>query len=390
MRKMFPAALLCLLLPQLACGPDTSVPAAASGQGLLILSEDPAHHGLAPEELEARGIRAYFHDFGRVPLGERARHVFRLENSDPLPVTITRMQASCGCTQPSVSYLDEKGQRVRGAPAGTRGPILSIPAGAIAEVTLEIETAKSEPVSHNADKLYTVQITTDSPARAYLRLEAHIVIERAFQGTPEPLELGRVPASAGASGKVEIHMRGTSGARILRAGELPPGLRADVFAEPFASGTRWIVEVALEPPLEPGPILRRFELMTEDAQGLPYYPYPLEVRAFAVSDVSCAPERFVVRNAATAGVPLEARVSVSSLLAGERLRVLAARLEGTDSEALELAYRPDAADSQGRSTSWTLTLKTRLPFPERIVRGRATVELEGRDPLSIDYLVNPR
>ena len=380
----------CLLTAALAgCGgSDAAVP--ATGMGLVVVPEDPAQVGVAPEELEARGVRAYFHDFGRVRLGETVQHVFRLENTDPAPVTVTRMQASCGCTTPTIRYTDAQGQEVRGRNTGRTGPVITIPAGVVAELSFKIDTNHSERVYHNTDKLYTVQIATDSPNRGYMRLEAHIYVERAFQATPQPLDLGRIPRSGGGSGKIGIIPVGGLDASLVGVGELPPGLRAELIAEPSYGTTMWTVEVTLEPPLEPGPILRRFDLMTEDKDKRPYYPFPLEVRAYATEDVDWSPQRFLMRNAAVADGPLEAQIEIYSLLSGERLKVTGTRLEGEGTEALELLCEPKVKDSQGRSEKWTLRLRTRLPFPDQIVRGKAVVELEGRDPLAIEILVNPR
>ena len=390
LQKLFALPLLCLFFAALpACG-GSAAAVPTGGMGLVVVPADPAQRGIAPEELEARGVRSYFHDFGRVRLGETVQHVFQVENTDPRPVTITRMQASCGCTTPTIRYADKAGQEVRGRTAGRAGPVITIPPGTVADLAFRIDTNDSEKLSHNTDKLYTVQVATDSPNRGYLRLEAHIVIERAFQATPQPLELGRIPRGGGATGKVGIIAVGTVDAKLVRVGELPPGVRAELIAEPLNGMTTWNVEITLEPPLEPGPVLRRFDLMTEDAEGLPYYPFPLEVRAFVVEDVDWSPQRFLMRNAATAEKPLEAAVEIYSLLSGERLKVTGARLEGQGTQALEIAFEPNEADANGRSEKWTLTLRTRQPFGDEVVRGKAVVELDGREPAEIELLVNPR
>src|SRR5262245_44639086 len=92
--KLLASTLLCLLpaAPAACGGSSAAVP--SPGLGLVVVPADPADRGVAPEALEARGVRSYFHDFGRVPLGDKVQHVFQLENTDPRPVTVTRMQAS--------------------------------------------------------------------------------------------------------------------------------------------------------------------------------------------------------------------------------------------------------------------------------------------------------
>lgn len=379
------AALVSALLVLLAgCGSRAEA-VSGGGMGLVILPADTALRGLSPEELEARGVRSYFHDFGRVQVGETVQHLFQLENTDPAPVTITRMQASCGCTTPTIRYVTATGEEVRGTTAGRAGPVITIPPGTTAELAFRLDTSHSERVTHNTDKVYTVQIQTDSPNRAYMRLEAHIFIERAFQVTPEPLDLGRIPRSGGGRGRIDVLAVGASRATIVGPADLPPGLTVEVVAE----AQLWHVNVALEPPLEPGPLRRTFELMTEDEEELPYYPLQLEVRAYVVEDVDWSPERFLVRNAAEAGQPLQAAVEVYSLLSGERLRVTGAHVEGEGTEGLQVAFEPNDADAHGKSIKWTLKLSTPVPFGEAVVRGKVKVELEGREPLSIELVVNP-
>lgn len=360
------------------------------GQGLVLLTDDPEVRGRTPEELAEDGIRPYFHDFGRVRFGEVVRHAFRFVNTDPAPVTITRIQPSCACTRAELVLPGPDGGAVRVHGTSRGGQATPIPAGVEAEIVMTIDTRHSEPTSHNADKLQTVMIVTDSPNRGYMRLEGHVFIERAFQATPHPLDLGRIPKNGGASGTIDVIAVGGARAHPVGIGPLPPGVRADLVAEPSFGQTLWKVEITLDPPLEPGPVVHRIELMTADADDLPYYPFELEVRAYAADDVDWSPQRFVLRNASVVDGPLETAVELYPLLPGERLRVTGARLDGEGSERLELRYEPNLVDANGRSEKWTLTLATRTPFGEEIVRGKAIVELEGRDPIEIDLLAHPR
>lgn len=301
---------LLLCIPGLVgCGGETST-AHAAELGLIIRSDDPAHAGMSPEEMEAQGVRPYFHDFGVVRLGDSVRHIFPLVNTDAAPVRITRLQASCNCTKAELTFTDAEGNEVRHRTSsrGGEGPL--IPPGVEAELAMWIDTNHSEPTSHNTDKLYTVQMATDSPNRGYLRFEAHIYIERAFQATPQPLDLGRVPRSGGAVGTIDIIPVGDVGARLVNVGPLPPGVLAELVAEPQYGQTLWKLQVTLEPPLEPGPIRHTFELMTEDTEELPYFPFPIEVHAHAVDDIDHSPQRVTMRNAGAAEGPIESTVDL--------------------------------------------------------------------------------
>jgi hypothetical protein len=381
-----------VLIAGLACAPKAPEPAgaaSATGMGLVVTSDDPAHAGKTPEELEELGVRLYYHDFGNVPLGDSARHVFHLKNTDAAPVLVTRMQPTCSCTIAELSFQAADGSPARIKSSAHAGDPTPIPPGAAVELAFTIDTAHSEQTSHNTDKLYSVQVVTSSENRAYLRFEGHIVIERAFQATPQPLDLGRIPRNGGATGEVEIIPVGDSGASLVGVGKLPPGVRADLIAEPLYGSTLWTLQVTLEPPLAPGPVLQRFDLMAEDTEGLPYPPFPIEVHAYAVEDVDWSPQRFLMRNASVADRPLEATIELYSLLAGDRLLVTGAHLEGEGTERLALKFEPNLRDAAGRSERWTLRLTPQQPFGDRIVRGKAVVELEGRDPLAIELLVRP-
>ena len=380
---------LATLGPLAACGSDAPQAAASDTQwGLVVIPEDPAHHGVLPEDLEAQGIRPYYHDFGRVPVGETIQHVFQLENTDPQPVTITRMQASCGCTKPSIRYVDADGREVKGT-SGRDGKVLVVPPGEVAELSFRIDTKKTQPLSHNTGKLYTVTMVTDSPNRAHLRLETHVLVENAFQVTPNPIDLGRVPASAGGEATTDIIQLAGIGARIVGVGPLPGGVEAEVVEQEVLGRPVWTLQVSLVPPMDKGPVQHEIELMTEDPEGLPYFPLPIEVRAYAVDDIEWSPIRFVLRGAAEGDGAPESVLTLYSLLSGEDLKITAARLEGQGTDGLELTYRALAPDTRGRSKRWELTLRPRPSFGDAIVRGEAVIELEGHDPVRIDVIANP-
>ncbi|MEM7305725.1 MAG: DUF1573 domain-containing protein [Planctomycetota bacterium] len=357
----------------------------APGWGLVVIPDDPAHRGVAPEELESRGVRAYFHDFGKTPAGSVVEHVFRLENTNPGPVTIQRMQPSCGCTTPSIRYTSADGEVVQGK---SRGDVLTIPPGVVADLTMQIDTKRVE--RQNVDKIYTVQMVTDSPTRAFLRLEAHLFVESAFQLNPTLLNVGRIPRNAGGRGQIEILAFGGVGATIDGVGELPGGVEASVEATDMFGAPFWTVSITLLPPLPPGPLRRTFELETLDRDGMPYHPVPIEVHAFVVDDIEWSPLRFVLRNAAVADGPVSESLEIYSLLEGDRIKVTGATLIGAGTEALELTFAPVTPDANGKSVKWTLNLATKPPFPDEIVRGKAKIELADRDPVEIELIVNPR
>lgn len=49
---------------------------------------------------EALALKEESFDFGKIPQGKPVTHVFEVSNISKAPVTITNVQASCGCTTP--------------------------------------------------------------------------------------------------------------------------------------------------------------------------------------------------------------------------------------------------------------------------------------------------
>lgn len=67
---------------------------------LLVLAFAAVH------AVQAQGVLTFeteSHDFGSITEGEKPTYTFRFTNTGDEPVTITRVQPSCGCTAPSYS-----------------------------------------------------------------------------------------------------------------------------------------------------------------------------------------------------------------------------------------------------------------------------------------------
>jgi hypothetical protein len=387
-RKTAPASTTAALL--LALGALAScAPAAdrqASGGGLVVLPpEDP---GVLDPDLAPRN---YYHDFGDVPDGDVVEHVYRLQNVEEVPVTIVRIIPSCGCSVPTVSYLSDTGERVRGTndPAG-KEKVIEIPPGVTADLSLRIDTREIR--LKNADKLVFMNLETDARDGLYLKLEAHIRVLKPFFLTPNGIQLNKIPRSGGGRGSFEIAQAPGFAHRIAGVAELPEDVTVEITRTGLEPREVWSVVGELLPPLELGRQTRYVTLDTVDEQGNPYRPLRFGITGLVTEDVIADPARIVFACDKDERTPTSSEVRVFSLLQGHRLKVTAAELPPEHSDLLALAYSTQELDASGKSSEWTLTLATRPPLEGEILRGSAHLKFD--DPqvesLEIPYVVHLR
>ncbi|MCZ6597727.1 MAG: DUF1573 domain-containing protein [Planctomycetota bacterium] len=356
--------------------------AAEPGGGLIVLPP-AAIPILAPDldgpERDDFALRPSFHDFGEVPLGEVTEHVFRVKNTDPGPITITRLQPACVCTQPVVSYTTTEGEVVKGKTGVRQGEIITIPPGVEAEIRVGIDTTAIEQVYHNVDKLYTVSVATDSTKNRFFTLEMHVKVVTAFQVAPKTIDLGRVPWSAGGRGSTDIIRVGESGASIIGVSNASEDLEVAIRADSRLGRDFWAVEVTLLPPLERGLAKRRVELLTETPDGQPARPVTIPVQAYVVDDIDWDPRRFFLRRAGAPEAPDRIELDLYSLVEGQRFRVTGGAIEAEDEGNLELSWFPLFADANGKSERWTARLSILRPPRSGAYEGYATFELDNPD-----------
>ena len=211
-----------------AAGCTRSPSSPGAGEGLTAVHSVEFSHPETDDHEHEEGEdphtfqRVGFHEFGEVHVGEVVRHVFELENTDPVPVVIQEMLTSCGCSTPNVWYTDPvTGEDVYGRPHNT-GQILAVPPGATAH--LEVEIDSSRVTKKNTDRLVSIRLTTDSKNAPYKTLECHIVVVQPFRLTPEKLDLGTVASSAGGSASVEIFRDVANAGDLVGLEPLPDGV----------------------------------------------------------------------------------------------------------------------------------------------------------------------
>lgn len=387
------ASLGLALLGLAACGPSpdgvsAGEDATAGRRGLVLLpSDDPL-----PPGVTERDERLYFHDFGRVRDGERVVHVFRLRNEDPVDVSITRVVPGCGCTVPSLRAVLSDGTIVAGeSPSSKAERLLTIPPGALAEVEIAVDT--SHISSKNTDKLVVIGITTDSPGGYFVNLEVHILVARPIYAVPESLQLGQVPENGGGFGKIELVQAPGFDEVVGGVEELPEGVTAELRHETRSGGEVGILELRLEPPLPLGPLRRTVRLATVDGDGQPTAGLEIPILATVVSDLVSDPTRLILTGPRDA--PLQAETTVSSLLAGQRLRIRSVEIVDPDhARWLEAGLEPIEPDDDGRAKAWRLSLRT-AGVPEGVetpLGGDLRLELD--DPqhptFTVGYAVHAR
>lgn len=347
-------ALLFVALP-LACAP-----AAPEGRGLVVL--DPVN----PE-------RPLYYDFDIVPEGEVREHTYVLQNTDPVPVTVTKLQSSCGCTVPRVVAIAPDGTETTGRLYTEDGSdVVTVPVGGRLAVTVTTDTRHVRV--KNQHKLNTVRLTCDSVNEPYLSFEQHLWVTLAFNATPLEIDLELVPEGGGKAGSTELFpAQDGSLARVTGVHSATEGLTVSFHEEPRPRGNVTIVTAELAPGMQRGPWLGevRLDCTREDGET-PAPPFLVPVRAHVTTDVVCSPGSLIFGPlGAQGGAELEA--VVQALIPGERVMLSGHRLLG-ELDGVQVSYEPDAPDADGRSVRWNLTLSVAPEHATQPLRG--TLELD--------------
>jgi len=343
-------------------GPVGSGPAAEGARGFVI--QNPTH----PD-------RPYFHDFDRVPFGGTVAHVYQLENTDPVPITIRDLKASCGCTAPRVRYTDADGRVVRGDPTGT-GDVITIPPGVTAELEVRIDTEQIR--LKNRDKLASVHLRCDSHNQPFMAFEMHVIVDLAFQAAPAKLDLGRVGVGAGASLRCDIiRDPPKTDAEIVAVAATSPGLTATLEETLQLGKTVWVLVATIEPyAAEPGFFSGYVDLATTQRDGSPDGPrFRVPVTAMIEQDLYATPRSLGFRKLEPA-TDSACEVQLASHLPGHRFEVLEADLHGDDLEHLRVEFEARSPDDRGRSEAWTIRLHLDAGYEGAGVHGTVIVRLD--------------
>ena len=361
------------LLPAACSGGAPASPTAAAAdatepRGLVHVvqaDEDPARPG--------------FFDFGTVPHGEIVNHSFLLENTEERPVTIQKVDVGCGCTVARLMKRTLDGELV-GARSDLPNVLLVLEPGEVLELALRVDTTAIKV--KNIDKLFMVRVASDSVRTPYVTLEVHLIVDLAFQLSPEQLELRDMPMGGGATAPITIKALGDVPGRLTGLGELPEGVFAELRESQLSrpGAPVWVLDAGFLPPLTPGRHAATIQVLTEGPEpGVPTAPLEIQLGGTAVPDVHLSPSRLVLRpgmgdpddpEASLVGAELE------TYLEGHRFAVTGYRILGDAAEHLELTVEPVLPDARGQTTHWQLQLRTRTPGPTGSFTGTIVFELD--------------
>ena len=380
--RAFGAALLLFLA---GCGPAPAPE--GDGEGLVLLPyEGPLARGV-----ESRDPRPNFHDFGRVPDGERVIRVFQLRNTDPRDVSITRVDPGCGCTVAALRVVRADGTVEKGEPIRSNSEkLLTVGPGELAEIEVVVNTRDIS--SKNVDKLVTMRVLTDSPNGYFLTLEVHILVEKPFAVVPGRLDLGRIPASGGGRGKVEIVQSGHFYYELKELLPTPEGVFAELSHEIRNGSPVWTLHAELAAPLPRGPYDETLLIATEEAPGQPGRELEVQLTALVVGDFAADPQRIVF--AGSRDTALRSSSEFRSLLGGHRLRLTGVTVPEEHRPFLTAVLEPVDPDDDGSSLRWLITMETVPPLPadETMLSGRLVLALD--DPQhpeqELEYVVHLR
>lgn len=381
--KALCGALLALLTLTGACGgePDAepsevqTSAASPSGEGLVFLPVE----GQDPE-------RPNYHDFGTVPEGSVLHHSFLLENRDPRPVEIQKIDPACGCTVAQLSKVRADGTEERHL---TEQPnlLLRLAPGETMRVALEVDS--DEVRQKNRDKLFMVRITSDSITTPFITLECHLIVRQLFQVSPAPLDLREIPMGGGGELTATIKAMGPDLHRVVGVGPLPEGVFAELAVSPMSGDDLllWTLRAGFEPGLRAGRHNAEIHLETVDPEGAPGNDLVLQLSATATPDIVVRPERLMLRPGAKGG-PAEMHAELAARLAGQRLNVTGFSVTGEQADKLEFHAEPYQPFPDGTSPRWNLVLRTIGTPTTANFRGTLVLELDdpGNPRMEIEYV----
>ena len=364
-----------------ATGSATDSATEAAGKGLVILNEPTPY--VTPGREDQVNDRPYFHDFGRVPYGTQLEHLFRLKNTDAVPVTIHDLLPSCGCATPQISYTTSDGETVRGD-ARADGPLLTVPPGAQVEVLVRIDTHHVR--YPNRDKLATIRLRSDSVHEPYMTFEMHLIVDRLFQATPSRIELHEVPQSVGATVTAAIALaQPGSQAMIEGVFSVEGPLEASVSVGEQLGRPLWTVLIVVEPGLPLGALEGAVYLTTRGFEGEQREAtFDVHVTGRIVPDVIVDPPALYL-DALTRGDTAQAVAELRALIPGARVALLGARVEGQGADLVRVEFEAVDPDAAGRSARWRVTLRTLAEVEPTRFAGEVHLELD--DPALPEIVV---
>jgi hypothetical protein len=370
--------------------------AAGPGCGTSAQAEPPLLRVRALAGTSAPGERAprpNFHDFGAVRKGRAVEHTFVLENQGRSPVTITRIDPSCGCAVGAVRARGPAGEVVPGKPArpGARD-LLNVPAGWEADLVLRVDTGGS--IARNVDRTLVTRLTARVGAEReqYLTFDTHIRVEEPLLVVPAEIRLGAVPRAGGRPSAVDIVPFPGFDLRPSAVRAHPPEVEVELRQEERSGVGVWVLSVGFAPGTELGQVRGTITLDVAHADGTSDEPLLVPFSGEVVENVHAEPTRLVLRAERGSSTPAVGSVLVESLLEGARLRILRATVDEAQRAFFEPRFEALEPDAEGRSARWRVELVARALPESQVTVGTLALELD--DPqtpqLAVPYVVHVR
>ncbi|MFT4538295.1 MAG: hypothetical protein ACI835_000728 [Planctomycetota bacterium] len=358
----------CLSLFSSGCGSQ----AAETPAGLYILNPGP-------------DARPHFHDYGHVPFGDAATHVFQMRNGDPEPITIKSLQGGCACIRVSrISCTTQDGTTTTGNPRSKKSVIV-IPPGAQLDLAVRMDTSQLR--NPNKEKLEILRMMTTSIVTPYPTFELHVKSQQLFQFSPRRLLFGDVPSSSGAESMTRIVTSGFGDqAKVLEV--IDPGKHCEaVLEQGFLNGEHlWTVRVRLPEFLSKGPIIDEIVLSTTDENGEGNEGRErIEILAQITGDIVMNPRLLSFGSKPLGSAALTQGV-LRALVPGTRVLVQSIEIEGDAAKHLRAEAVAIGPDSNGASHQWDILLHLDDQVPAGRFDGKLRVLLD--DSQTPEVVVN--
>jgi hypothetical protein len=276
-----------------------------------------------------------------------------------------------------ISYVANDGSVVRGD-ASSRERVITLPAGAIADLSVKIDTTRVEQV--NFDKLTQVRLRSDSGATPYLTFESHVLVARAMIAVPATIDLGPTPRSAGKSQRADVTADDLKTSyRVLGVESVEGPFTATVDGTTVSDVPTWIVVATANPGLPLGPASGAVYLSISGEGGDGTSPrFKIPVSAQIVEDVVAQPP-VLSFGAIARGAAAATGGEVVALVPGERVRVTGTKVLAQPESAaasIHAEAEPVDPDERGRASTWNIRLRASESLSEPQFSGTLVVALD--------------
>jgi hypothetical protein len=205
------------------------------------------------------------YDFGTVDSTDRVTHIYEIRNAGDVPLRISEVRGSCGCTTAVVSRT-------------------TVPAGETAAVTAVFNVGGR---SGHQDK--HVAVYSDDPVMGLLTLNLHGDVKRDVLISPEFLTAGRIRPDQPVEMKIIVEDNSAAPLHITSASASSSNLETSVVE--LTPGKRFVVKVKTIPPLENGSMESVIHIFTASTNNP---VYDVTFKATVLGPLVVAPPQFTL------------------------------------------------------------------------------------------------